>query len=75
MSKMAEFGGANSDSYSLDTIIGWLETLIEDEAELCEESSNKHRKARLDRAYDGLTALEEVSDWTPRLTKYHAKQS
>lgn len=71
--KLEIFGGANSDHYNIDIIIGWLEALIEDEAELCESIKSEHRLARLDRAYDALRALNEVSKWNPKLTKHFSK--
>jgi hypothetical protein len=62
---MRTFGSA--DDYSLGTIISWLESQIEDEAE--KPVKSKAQEARLDTAYDALTLLQQVDDWTPGLTR------
>lgn len=61
--KLAEFGGANSDNYSIGTITGWLEALIRDEEDEEERRKfSKHREARLDLVRDALQALYDADD-------------
>lgn len=66
---MRTFG--SNDDYSLGTIIGWLESQIENEAE--KPTGNAHNAARLDTAYDALELLNQVDEWTPRLTAHWNK--
>jgi hypothetical protein len=60
------FFGSDED-YSLGTIIGWLESQIENEAEKPE--GTPHNAARLDAAYDALALLNRVDEWRPRDTR------
>ena len=62
---MRTFG--SPDDYSLGTIIGWLESQIENEAE--KPVKTKAQEARLDVAYDALELLNRMDDWTPRQTQ------
>jgi hypothetical protein len=62
---MRVFG--SPDDYSLGTIVGWLESQVESEAD--KPAGNEHVQARLDCAYDALAMLIRVDDWGPRDTK------
>ena len=55
--------GKNSQAecwgYDLDLIIGWLESMIDDEAEL---KPTKDRQKKLDKAYTALQLLYDISE-------------
>lgn len=60
-----EFG--DSDHYSLDTVVGWLEALINEEEDHIQTwtGASASRAARLECAESALDLLYTVADWTP----------